>query len=393
MTRITNKHTSAEHSIRIIRSFEEVEEIRSFWEQQQWHPYTDIQYYLKFAEVHEGFIRPHVMVLSRGGQPETLVIGWIQKKRFNWKFGYKTVYKPQARCLFVEYAGILGANNESNCSALIEEIQNCLKRGEADFAYFKFIKHDSAIFSLTKEKPSFLCRDYFPYINPHWTLSLPGTYDEFYKSRTKKMKKTMRLNANRLKKEFGDNIHVKCYQLKDDVDRAIDDIETIAKKTFQRGLGVGFFDTPEGRTEWMFAAENDWLRVYVLYLNDKPCAFFTGYKYANIYHPEATGFDRDYQYYSPGMYLMMRIIEDFCADKDVDIIDFGFGDADYKRLYCDQKWNDAGVYLFAPTLNGIRLNTTRSLIAFCSHSAEKILNHFKMVRWVKKKWRQQVLPT
>ena len=168
-----------DYSIRVINNFKELEEIRSFWEEKQWHPYTDSLYYLKLSPTHEGFIRPHVMLLSRRKHPETLVLGWIQEKRLNLKIGYKTVLKPKAKCLYIEYAGLLGDTGPSKCAALMQEILNCLKGGEADFAYFKFIRHDSPLFKSAIEKPGALCRDHFPYINPHWVVSVPDSFAEF----------------------------------------------------------------------------------------------------------------------------------------------------------------------------------------------------------------------
>jgi hypothetical protein len=388
-----DKKTKKDYSIRVIQKFEEIERIREFWEKQQWHPYTDMNYYLRFASAHKGFIRPHVMLLSRDGHPKTLMIGWIQNNGFNWKIGYKTIFRPKERCLHIEYAGVLGDTSSSNCAALIEEIQNCLKRGEADFAYFKFIRHESAVFKVAVEMPSFLCRDHFPFINPHWTLSLPSSFDEFYRSRSKSMKKSVRLIRNRIEKKYKGKIKIQCYKLKSDVDRAMKDVEAIAAKTYQRGLGAGFYSTPEGRQEWSYAAERKWLRVYILYLDEEPCAFFTGYSYGNRYHLETTGFDRAYNFYSPGTYLLIRIIEDLCFNEKISFLDFSYGDADYKRKYCNQKWNDVGVFVFASTLKGIKLNIIRCLIAAIDKNAKTILDRFKILSWVKKKWRQRLIPS
>jgi hypothetical protein len=332
------------------------------------------------------------MLLTTKGKPQTLLIGCIQNQRADFKIGYKTVFKPKTRCLHIEYAGALGDASHSNCIALINSIQNCLKSREADFAYLKFIEHDSPFFSLATKQPSFISRDHFPYLNPHWKLTLPPSYDEFYRQRSKNTKSNIRKYANRIKKRFGDSISVRAFQVEDDIDDAMEDIESIAVNTYQRGLGVGFVRSLEARNEWVFAANRRWLRAYVLYLEEIPCSFLTGYIYRKTFFLETLGFNRQYQYFHPGMFLFMKVLEIFCLDEGVEALDFGLGDAHYKRSYGDHCWIEAGVHIFAPTLKGLHLNAAKTMTTIISRSAKKTLNRFQMVDLIKRKWRQKLTP-
>ncbi len=377
-------------STRVLRTFEDIEDVRGFWEKEQWHPYADIDYYLRFAGSAPGFIEPHVVLLTGHEQPLALMIGWIREAPLTWKVGYKTVYRAHVRSLEIAYGGILGDTTYSNCGVLVQEILNCLTRGEADIAFFKFIRSNSPLFKVATDLPDFLFRDHFPLINPHWKLSLNNSFDEFYQQRSKNTKSNIRKYANRMKKGFGDSVSVKCFREKTDVDQGMSDIETIAAQTYHRKLRVGFFNTPETRSEWMFAADRGWLRAYVLYLQNLPCSFLTAYAYNRVFYVEAHGFNPSYEYYHPGMFLFMRTIEDLCSDPGIDSIDFGFGDADYKRNYGDQSRNDAAVYIFAPTLRGIKFNLTRSLTILVSKFAKTTLRRLKILGKVKTKWRRQL---
>jgi hypothetical protein len=390
----TSKNSSDEDLlVENIRSFEGLKKVRDFWEKVQWYPYSDIDYYLNFAKTWEGFIAPHVMVLSRRGKPVALVIGSIQDKRFNWKIGYKTVFEPKVRCLHIDYAGILGDDSYSNSFALSKEIMNCLARGEADVAYFKFIKKDSAMFQVATRIPSFICRDHFPHINAHWAIHLPDSFDDFFRRLSTRTRTKLRKPAKLIRKYYGEKFYIKCYRSNDDKERALRDIETIAANTYQRGLGVGFQNTKRTYDEWDHAAERKWIRSYVLYINESPCAFNVGYVYGKTYVGLVTAFDPLYKNCSPGTFLFMHVIKDLCLDKNIEVMDFGLGPADYKKKICDQNWNDAAVFIFAPTLKGIKLNLMRSMIVLLSHTARYSLDHLKMTGLVKKKWRQLVTPT
>jgi hypothetical protein len=379
-------------SVEVIRNFEELDSIREFWEKVQWHPYTNLDYYLEFAREQQGFIAPYVVLLKMGGKPSSLLIGYIREIRLNLKIGYKTVFRPKARCIYIEYAGVLGDASFVNCVSLISKLQSCLHKGEADFAYFKFVKHDSKIFDTASQIPSFFLKDHFPLLNPHWAVTLPSSFDEYCKNRSKRIRESTRRVINRIEKKYGADLSIRCFQNEDDIAQAMKDIETVASKTYQRGLGVGFHSSNKAVNEWLFAADKKWLRAYVLYLNKQPCAFLTGLSYRNVYFIETLGFDMAYQFYSPGTYLFLQIIKELCADANISCIDMGLGDAEYKRRYCDQKWNDAAVYIYAPSINGLRINLARSFVALIDQNAKAVLNNIKMLSWVKKRWRRRVVP-
>ncbi|RLF33910.1 MAG: hypothetical protein DRN08_05085 [Thermoplasmata archaeon] len=248
------------------------------------------------------------------------------------------------------------------------------------------------MYRAAKKMPNFLCRDHSSFKNPHWRLSLPDSFNEFYKRQSKNSRHNIRNIANRMKKTYGENFSIRCFKEKGEIDQAMRDIETIAAKTYQRGLGVGFFNTSETRRKWMLAAEHQWYRIFVLYLDGKPCAFLTGYPYNRIFFADTTAYDPDYQYYHPGMFLLMRIIEEFCNEQNIEAIDFGFGDADYKRQYSNQNWQESCVYIFAPTFKGVRLNVIGTLIVVISQIAKTALEHSGALGWIKKKWRRHLTP-
>lgn len=58
------------------------------------------------------------------------------------------------------------------------------------------------------------------------------------------------------------------------------------------------------------------------------------------------------------------MIEDLCRDPTVFAIDYGFGDAQYKRSFADESRDEADVRIFAPSVRGtwLELSWTASLV-------------------------------
>jgi len=55
----------------------------------------------------------------------------------------------------------------------------------------------------------------------------------------------------------------------------------------------------------------------------------------------------------------MRVIEDACADPSLDVLDFGPGDAAYKRQFSSDSRVERNVVVFAPTFRGRRSAESR----------------------------------
>jgi CelD/BcsL family acetyltransferase involved in cellulose biosynthesis len=76
-----------------------------------------------------------------------------------------------------------------------------------------------------------------------------------------------------------------------------------------------------------------------------------------------------------------------CADSSVELIDFGFGDADYKSRFGSDSWEEASLYIFAPRLRTVFVNAVQASMTAVSSVAEVILRRTGLLRLVKRRWR------
>lgn len=172
----------------------------------------------------------------------------------------------------------------------------------------------------------------------------------------------------------------------------ITDVEPVARTSYQRGLGVGFIDSPATREQLRLKAEKGWLRAYVLYVADRPCAFWIGDINQATFGSDYTAYDAKLEMYSPGMCLILKIIEGFCDGnrEGVTEVDFGTGFAQWKEVLSNRKWEEENVHIFAPTAKGISLNLVRSFIAGVDQAVKKLLASANLLQVIKKRWRARV---
>ena len=127
--------------------------------------------------------------------------------------------------------------------------------------------------------------------------------------------------------------------------------------------------------------------AYFLYLEGKPCAYQHLVRYAGTAHAMGTAYDPAFQRYAPGRFLQMRVIECLCEDDGIENLDYGFGDAEYKREICNEKWHEADVYMFAPTFRGMRVSVGFTGASLISAAARAIVARTGHLARVKKLWR------
>lgn len=376
----------------VAKSIEEIEAVREIWERMQREelypaPNAYIDNYLSVVNSMKDSVQPYVMIVRRNDEPKAMVIGRIGKQVIPCNVGYTSIFNISLRCLTVVYRGILGRPNTETCSVLIKELIRLLRRGQADVIMFNHLPVDSEIYNLARSVPSLLCRNYFPVRHLHWKSSLPDSYEEFLSSRSKNTRHNVRRYQGRLVDKYGDRLSFKCFTEKSQIDQLFKDTVEVAEKTYQHGLGSTFVDDTVTRSIVKLFVERHLMAGYVLYIDDKPYAFWNGIRYGKTFFTWTTGYDPAFQTDRLGLILLVKLIEALCKNQNVNVIDFGFGDAQYKQNFCDISWVEATPYIFAPRLYPTLVNALRNSTMAVDAGLKYVVNKASAVAWIKRKWR------
>lgn len=372
---------------RIIRTREEIEDIRDLWVSWQSHPNSDIDFYLTVQRLRPTIVRPHLVVVYNDGRPEAMLVGRIEHRNVECSIGYKRIFNPLARVMRFVYGGQLGSLSEETAQAAVKEVVHSLHRGEADLASFSLMRWDSPLCNVAQRMPGILGRDYLPSPQKHWSMTL-GNAAEWQLGISRKLRKNQRWK--KLARDFPDRLKIDYLRSSADLQRMIPDMEEIAKKTYQRGLGTGFIDDAGTRERLRFEAEKGWLRIYILYLANRPCAFWGGTRYGDTFFSGDMGYDSSDSQYSPGMFLIMKVIEGFQnydGNKGISEIDWGFGDAEYKQELSDRKWYESSLSIWAPTPTGLKLNLENTVTRLVDRTAKIVLQRAALLQKAKRRWR------
>ncbi|HXV34307.1 MAG TPA: GNAT family N-acetyltransferase [Gaiellaceae bacterium] len=347
--------------VEVARTVEEVLALRQVWETLQ-TPFvtSDLEFVLAYLRNAAGAVRPHAVVLHDDDGPVALASCRVEDVPLPARLGPKTVLEPTVRSLTVTYGGLMGRVDETTAPQLLGALAGSVEPGEVDVVRLRMLDVDSPARTAALAGAPFFRREHFPTRMAHWRAEIPGSLDEFLARRSRRRRESVRRYAKRLERTYGDEARVEVFRTRDGIDRLFADSAHIHQETYQAVLGVGFSDERVQRALTELAMDRAWFRGYVLYLQEKPAAFWHGNAYRGVFGIGATGFDPAFADARPGTYLLMKAVEDLASDGSIHTLDFGFGDAEYKRHFGDEcRWEE-DVLLFQPRIRPLALGLTRT---------------------------------
>jgi hypothetical protein len=374
----------------VARSTEDALALRNAWDSLPiGSPHADLDFYLAVLEERDEALGPHAVLLLDEGLPTALVAMRLEEIPLVTMFGYREVYHPRVSALTLVPGGVV-APEPSVERELARELLGSLGNREADVLVFPSLRRDSELFATLYEGVGPLRRSHFAEIRTHRRLHLPPVFDEFLASRTKKVRSGVRYDRKRLEQRLGSRLRLEQLDAPGDLDRIFRDLVRVGELTYQSSLGAGFADTPERRRLTELSLERGWFRAWVLYDEQTPIAFWQGNVYRGVYHSGTTGYDPAYRKDRVGIYLLMRVIEDLCGEPDVDIFDFGFGDAEYKRHFSDEAWEETDLIVFASSPRALLINVTRTALMGSAQGLRRGLERAGIADRVKRIWRRRL---
>lgn len=374
-------------SIQIARTESEVEELRPLWSEWKGHRDSEIDFFLQVVRADPETLRPHVILLLRNGRPDALLVGRLERKKIVYRVGYVRMPGIPTLNLTFVYGCLRGNSSERNSLAFVQSIIGSLGRGEADVAYFHHPDTKSSLYHAAIELPGFSSRDHAPRAEDHYFMQLPDSLDQVYLRLSKNHRADLRRKAKKLLGRFEGRTEIKCFRTPQDMEIAYPLMEAIAKKTYQRGLGVGFQDTPLTRQRLNLFAQKGWMRTYLLYLGGVPCAFWAGAICHGVFCSDYLAFDPDFGDVSPGTFLMTNAIGTLCRERATEI-DFGHGEGRYKEQFGNLRVRDASVQIFATTPKGIALAATHTTTTLTEALLKNALRRSNLMPTIKKLWRR-----
>lgn len=351
---------------------------------------TDFDYFHTVIESEPTMLEPWVLAARRGSETVALALGRLEEIAIPLKIGYRALVTPRVRSLTIVYRGTLGCVDAEIADGLVRQACDILRQDEIDVVTFRRLEVDSPLFQAATSLPGRLARQHRTQPTICWERSLPPSFEAFLQSLSKSTRSGIKRYSSKLERDFDGRLEVRRLFAPDDLDAYFADAEAVASRTYQRGLGVGVRDDPAQRWRARLALERGWLRAVVLRLDGEPAAFCGGEAYGDRFLYGIPGYDPALRDYRVGTYVLMRLIEDLCSDPEIAVLDFGFGDAEYKRRLGDRSWLEADVTIFAPRARPVAINIARTTVTATNAALAGAARSLGILDRIKQRWRSSV---
>jgi hypothetical protein len=377
------------YSVRLATDIGAVETLRPFWTKWANSLDTDLDYYLHQLSQDSTALAPYVVTIYRGGVARALLVGQIRKQRASTVISFVNIPGPAMRVLEIKKGGRMGQPSQEIDRILAMELFKAIQSGAIDSIFFERLPLDSELFRQIRRIPAFFLKERVPHVFCYSELSFSQPEKEQTRVFSGKMLREMRRKTRIVENAFPGQVSLKCFSQPGELEAGLCDATRVAVTTWQYSLGQGFHDTAQTRETLRYFADRGWLRIYVLYIKDIPCAFLIGQIYNNNFYCQYAGYHPEYTQYSVGSLLTARAFEQLAA-AGVQRVDLGEGGQEHNRRIGCQMVEEGTVHVYSPTLRGIFLNLFFGTTQIVRIGGRRVRSTFRL-NGLGRIWRQYLL--
>jgi hypothetical protein len=329
------------------------------------------------------------VVENDSGETVALVAAREERIDVAPSLGYLRAPAIKANVLNLIHEGVLGKLDSGSVDSVLQHVRSFLGTGECDIAIFSQVLEGDLLLSRAFQTVPWMWRDGSPAWTLHWLRAFPSGQGFLLEEMRSKHRAWIRKKIRALEDSFPAGVVYRKYCEPDQLPKACMDMENVAKLTYQRGLGAGFFDDAEHRERYSLFARRGLFRCWVLYLNEAPKAFWVGETYKGTFHSEATGYDPQFAQYELGTQMFLHMADSLVCE-GVRHIDFGLGDALYKTRFGDRSYREGCFRLYGPRLKPLFMRCVNGLTQSVGQGTRRLLATLGSINRVKTFWRWRI---
>ena len=383
---VNSKEPRSKYSVGVSTTYREVEALRPFWRKWSQSPESDIDYYLYNVKNDPKTICPFVITVSSGGVTQAALIGQVKRRKISTVVSFVNIPGPDVKMLEVNACARIGSPLPVIDRLLASHLVQCIKRREVDFLCFQRLPVQSELFRQLSHLRSLRAIKRVPHLFYYSSLSL--TREDLKKPYvfSGKIARELRRKTRILERKFPGKVRVQCFSKTSELDVGLRETMRVAVTTWQYYLRLGITDNFQTRKTMRFLADHGWLRIYILYINDNPCAFLSGQLYNKTFYCQYAGYHPEFARYSVGSVLTAQVFQNL-ASGGVERIDLGEGGQEHNRRLGCQMSEEATVHVYSPSIRGLWLNVFFGAAHAARASGRIARSHLRLNR-AGRYWRQ-----
>jgi hypothetical protein len=205
-------------------------------------------------------------------------------------------------------------------------------------------------------------------------IDIQGSYESYLGKFSMKTRQTWRRKLTKLQRAGQGQVCWRVFRSVEDMGEFHSLACQVAKTTYQEKLyNSGILDTAAFRDQLERNAGADLIRGYVLFLNQRPIAYYYCFAIDDTLVSSKIGFDPEFAQLSPGAMLLHRMLEGLFEQDRFRRFDFGRGEFTYKEHYATTHMLCADTFYFPRTAENLAFAAAHHGMAVVSRSVGRSL--------------------
>jgi len=334
----------------------------------------------------QGMPQPFAIIFLKEGRAIAALSGSINKKE-EWKKARQLNYLlPRLCCLSVPESGMISDGSIEADQHLVGYLTKLLDNETVQRLDLDNIIVTQPIYEILRGSLSLTQTVSIDLV--HWKRQLIDPVTRLpIKHHSRKTRAKFRRNYRNLTKEFKGGLKFTKITEHTDINNFISIATSIVSQTYQAALGIGITNTPEARSFCMELALEGLFRGYLLEGDGIPISYAIGDLEANVFYLWATSYSPAYMKHSPGIVLLNLVFEDL-IEENTEIIDFGHGDAQYKRMFGSTMNNEQHLRVYGKGLIPRSAYLLDNILNYLETKAHELLVNSGRLDKARKYWRK-----
>lgn len=385
------KQINNEFEIKVIQSLIDCRKIIDDWNNlltrtTSTNIYSDPDFFISMFNFRSDNSEPHIVLFYLENKLKGMIIGWKNKTKKKYNIGYLKFKSPFLDQLNIEIGGIIVDGDKTTNIEILKYLSYQISSKEIDLLQISHIQFSHPTYhSLINSKISGVEPIYTKSVN--WVAKIRNDKTgEKIEYNSPKTLSGIRRRERKLLKYFNNDLNILDFSNLNESEFFISAADKISRQSYQYAINVGIKNTKVWHNIVTILAQKKFLAAYLLIHKEQPISYIFGFKFKDIFYLYATSYDNNYNKYSPGEYLRNKVI-DILIGEGINFIDFGFGDADYKRLYGTEGKEEATLNFYGFSIRA-KLAKSFDIISLKINSVIlQFLNRLGILNLIKKKFR------
>lgn len=198
----------------------------------------------------------------------------------------------------------------------------------------------------------------------NWTIQPQESAAAYLVAMESKRRNDLTRRLRNVYKKLGVQARLRVFEGPDDIDEYCRLMNQVYARSWHAGAQAIDWELPARRALFLQLAQHRRVIGHMLMLDSRPIAYVHGYRLGDCYLLDDTGYDEEFSALGVGSALVFQVVQDLLERYPGEVIDFGYGDNQYKRVLANRQAPCGSFYL----VRGIRANA-------CFHV-------IKPLRWV-----------